>query len=52
MRFSVANLGEVSSDGRDPKTMGVERILVPQNAPGDAGELVGQGRRQLVAVKS
>lgn len=51
MRFLSRELDEVGSDGRDPKTMGVERLLMSQDTPGDAGEFVGQRRGEFVAVK-
>src|SRR5262249_8409093 len=50
MHFLCRELGGGGSD-RHHLVAGVEGVLIAQDAPGDPGQLVCQGRRQLVAVQ-
>ena len=43
--------GSFDLDGCDLFSVGVEAFLVRQNAPCDTGQLVGQGRGELVSMK-
>jgi hypothetical protein len=49
--FSIANsVGSGRLDRHDFNAMGFEGGVVPQHAPSDAGELVGERGCQLVAM--